>query len=168
MPLLSSVASFVSDRGVCIVVAMALTQMVLAAKRFGGATDNIFGNSYIKQASWFSNFLLFSPLADDTRGNDISISNSAGTHMASSQPRLERAGARRLRKTAAISKAPSNHLNHLTVEPRRLKSKQEALERRKLLTIRTGSLYDFVSPNPSSLGSSSLVRPLLQQSTNKC
>ena len=41
---------------------------------------------------------------------------------------------------------------HLAAEPRRLKSKREALERQKRLRARTGSLYDFI-PNPTSSAS---------------
>ena len=41
---------------------------------------------------------------------------------------------------------------YLAAEPRRLKSKRQALERQKLLRARTGSLYDFI-PNPISFAS---------------
>lgn len=94
-------------------------------------------------------------------------SRSAGIQTASSQPLLERVGSRRLRKAAAKAKSPSHHLNQLAVEPRRLRSRQQALERRKLLTARTGSLYDFISPNSSSPGPSSLVSARLSQPTEK-
>ncbi|CAM9700959.1 unnamed protein product, partial [Ectocarpus sp. 12 AP-2014] len=60
------------------------------------------------------------------------------------------------------SARPRAVTHHLTAEPRRLKSKREAMERRKLLAARTGSLYDFIghtpSPSSSSLLSSSLMR----------
>lgn len=85
------------------------------------------------------------------------IDRSAAITAARSQPLPGRDGAPYRTHDSARSKAVTHHL---TAEPRRLKSKREEMERRKLLAARTGSLYDFIghTPSPSSsLLTSSLV-----------
>ncbi|CAM9219645.1 unnamed protein product [Ectocarpus fasciculatus] len=85
------------------------------------------------------------------------IDRSAAVTAARSQALPGLDGAPYRTNDSARSKAVTHHL---TAEPRRLKSKREAMERRKQLAARTGSLYDFIghTPSPSSsLHTSSLI-----------
>lgn len=79
--------------------------------------------------------------------------SSSGAIQAATSPTLqERGETRRRRNRDGTMSTAKISPQHLAAEPRRLRSKRQALELQKLLRARTGSLYDFI-PNSTSSAS---------------
>eukprot|EP00752_Nemacystus_decipiens_P004848 g4411.t1 len=94
-----------------------------------------------------------------------STSTCGAIKPASSPVLLERRETRRRNNRDGTMPMAKISAPHLAAEPRRLKSKREALEREMLLRARTGSLFDFI-PNPTS--SASERRPNPSKRRQRC